>query len=324
MGSSPPFSQKPAHPLTNRGILSHGSLLNSYSGLEVDVLTDRDVEIYDALQDSGSALSLYLAGAVALDIASKRSLSDTERLGWITNASDSWRQILDTSTITGGVSHFTVDSSIRLSALPSYTSILLNNELPTEKIRTKYYKDLCLIGGLACKKWQESVQAREQHFDTKLSRDNRIRLAGTIGELAVLMLYQRFIKQELGDKEQLALTSRLTEDRGIGRNGGSYEVTAWDISVFQQFNEENIEMPYKIQVKTSDKNKAQRSFRYSDDVSVVVIKKDLALTPDEQENGFSPSQIICDILAEQENSNTSATNRRLEERTEKLLDKVDG
>lgn len=316
-----PSHHKYVQQLSDQRIVNIGQALNMYTGFENDYLVDRDIKAHSSLVHRGSDLSLFLAGSMALDIASKCKLSIDERSNWIDEARHSWQEVLDNGERLGRLSNSTIESSIALSSLSSYASILLNNQLPNQKLRDKYFGRLCETGRISYEKW-EQIKSVNPNYDTKELRDRRIRLSGIIGELSILMLLNRFIKYELDDQEQIALPSRLTEDRGINRRKGSSLVNAWDVSLFQQFEGYDIEMPNKIQVKTTSKNSNSNHFAYQSDIANVYIKEDLAITAKEQQYGFSPSIIISDILAEQEGSHTTQITNRLDNRTEKLLDVI--
>jgi len=304
-----------------QNVHSLGKIIDSYDGLAHEYITDRDVRAHQDLVENGNDLSLRIAGAVALDIASKPQNSEQEILTWIDQANTDWQKVIDSNVRVKSFSIEAIKSSIQQQSLPSYLTILLNKELPNKEIRDRYYEGLCDVSTISNSKIRQAIIDKRE-VNSKDNLNQLLHLSGIIGELAVTLLMQRFIRHELADEEQLALPSRFSEDRGIRRKRGSPIVTAWDVSIFQQFTDEDIEMPYKIQVKTTWNHHKQDKFSYTDDISSVFIKEDLAITTKEQQYGFSPSFIISDILAEQEGSHTAQTTNRLNSRTEKLLDAI--
>lgn len=309
--------------LYDRNIINLNRVLEGYDGLSCDSITKRDIDTHHDLVESGSEAGLVIAGSVALEIASKPENTEAQRLEWLTNASDNWSSVMDKGSRLGYVSNFVIESAMHKSSLPSYMSLLLNRELPNTKVMQKYYVDLCSVGIGMYDKFQYDYSQRESDtFNNKSGVTKRIRLAGLIGELAVTMLFQRFVRNELGDKEEVALPSLFSQDRGLNRNRGSAEVRAWDITVFQQFGHDNVETPYLIQVKTTKNHPKKDKFHYASDISMVHIKEDLAINGQEQQRGFSPIHIISDLLSEQEGSDSPSTKTRLNQRTNKLLDTI--
>ncbi len=309
--------------LSDRNVINLNRVLEGYDGLSCDSITKRDIDTHLDLVETGSEAGLVIAGSVALEIASKPKNTEAQKLEWLTNANDNWSSIIDRGSKLGNISNYVIESAVKKSSLPSYMSILLNNELPNTKVRQKYYTDLCSIGIGMYNKFQNDYSQRESDtFNNKSEVIKRIRLAGLIGELAVTMLFQRFVRNELGDKEQIALTSLFSQDRGINRSRGSTEIRAWDVTIFQQFDHDDIETPYLIQVKTTKNHPKKEKFQYTSDISMLHIKEDLAINDQEVQRGFSPIHIVADLLSEQEGSDSPSTKTRLDQRTDKLLDVI--
>lgn len=309
--------------LSDRNVINLNRVLEGYDGLGCEYITKRDVDTYQDLVGGSSEAGLVIAGSVALEIASKPENTEAQKLEWLTNANDNWSSVIDKGSRLGHISNFVIESAMQKSSLPSYMSLLLNSELPNTKVMQKYYADLCSVGNCMYDKFQNDYAQRESDtFNSKPEVIKRIRLAGLIGELAVTMLFQRFVRNELGDKEQVALPSLFSQDRGINRNRGSTEVRAWDVTVFQQFDHDDIETPYLIQVKTTKNHPKKDKFHYTKDISMLHIKEDLAINDQEERRGFSPIHIIADLLSEQEGSDSPSTKTRLDQRTDKLLDVI--
>jgi len=291
-------------------------LIDDYRSIDSGTVTERDCTIVENLTKNGSDLGLYYAGAIALDIASREMLDRDERVTWLLQAYNNWSRINENTLRTGNLTALAINSVMHQAALPSYQAILTAGSLPKREARSAMYLRLMGLGRMSITRLAELAGP-----EASIARiDERKDLAGTIGELSVLLLMQRFARQELDDKEQITLPSRFSEDRGKKRHRGSTIVNAWDLSVFQQFSSsDQIEMPYRIQVKTRENNHNPH-YEYGKGISLVRIREDLSLSSDEHRNNSLGIKIIKELLDE---SNSSATTETLNARTELLLDKIE-
>lgn len=150
-----------------------------------------------------------------------------------------------------------------------------------------------------------------------------------MAELAILMLHQRWTLENLDDGSQLALPSRFTEDHGINhRHRGSASITAWDVSVFQQLDDDDpITIPYKIQVKSKSQRNGDHPahYEYTDDISVVCPQEDLLVTHREaREQRINAGKILYQLRLDHEGEgNTPALKEILIRRSDTLLDLID-
>ncbi|MFO0920256.1 MAG: hypothetical protein U0451_01130 [Candidatus Saccharimonadales bacterium] len=292
------------------------NLVNDYTNATTRVVADRDEHIFSELVKQGSDEALFNAGALALDVASKSSIDDAERIYWLQRANQSWSRISAKVSKTGNLTHGAVNSAIHHATLPAYQVMLLSETLPDFKVRNRMYDNLCQIGECAIGKFSElTTQER-----TRLNIERQMRLAGTIGELSILLMLQRFARNKLNNREQLTLPSRLSEDNGINRRAGSPIAKAWDINIFQQFDTDDIiDNPFKIQVKTR-KPRHQKHYSYNDEITLVHIREDLFVADKENHDKLSPLTIIRELIHDYRGSATKTLLRRLDNRTEKLLD----
>lgn len=147
----------------------------------------------------------------------------------------------------------------------------------------------------------------------RVKSDYNMTVTGQLAEVEAWLLLQRFGLQ-LGDGSWLATSSSFTEDRG---NAAYRRRTSWDISVWTQTDTESApERAYKVQIKTTANG---NSCIYNEDVALVNLCDDMALPNSHGQTRRIPLGTIARECASEQAGSEHAT-RRLDQRTEKLLD----
>ncbi len=163
---------------------------------------------------------------------------------------------------------------------------------------------------------EEMVRLRDAYRKVDYRPDKAL-LIGQLGELTVLSLLTRFEVQNINDQSYCALPSLFTEDRQLNLSLNSFG--PWDISIYTHMGEKEPRLTYRLQVK----NQCEASTREEGytDLSWVDLRRDLALYSSES---HVDTKIAEDMATEFyfNNANHQVT-RRLNIRTEKLLDVID-
>lgn len=280
-----------------------------------------DQQVYDTLVINGSPKAIVSAGRIALDVACRKELTEEKKLLWIERSVNCYQKVIQNSS-TGGMSNDSIQAQYHLSVLPGYSNILLNGTLPPSLIRDKMFYQLVMTGEMTLNRLNILSQASKAQESYEVGRKISD-LSGIAGELALLLLHQRFSTNKLHNEEQIALPSRISEDNGgANRSKGSYIRRGWDISILQQFSDEEITLPYKVQAKTKQYEPTTETV-YSDDIVVVNIKEDLALQKEKAHRLPNPFRILREIIVEYTEPNVRQVTYNLDQRTELFLDKID-
>ncbi len=202
----------------------------------------------------------------------------------------------------------------RLSQLKILSIIFSTHSLPTEEIVFKEYEKLVKIGG--------NYTRKLDNLSLYSDRDREI-MTGTLGEIAVLALSQRWAIKEIGTKDWLPIQSSFNEDHG----GSCIEITskpAWDITIYESRSDTSnpIQPIHKIQVKNSPPQSYSRA-RNHHDIPTIYINKDLALSPFKESSVFRNILLSCEYELTEPNNKSHRLSRELDYRTEKLLDIID-
>lgn len=186
----------------------------------------------------------------------------------------------------------------------SIQSIFFAGVIAPFAVRSSTYSDL-IGAGLR----QTDSLHRMRDWDKE-----KAEVIGNVGEIAVMLLLQRFGLQDDCEDSWAAVPSFAFEDKGTGKH---FESSTWDISVFTQYDRETApERNYKVQVKASDRYGKV----YDEDISQVHVYPDLYLGNEDihaVKSGHFLSKIIAECAIEQEKG---LLTERLDARTEKLLD----
>lgn len=260
----------------------------------------------EKLKKVGLPISLLFAGEIAIESA--HSDSPTLATSWLRYA----KQHLDTAVDKAkDPDHYDPSSQLRAlvkkAHLKPYAHVLTHDTLPGAGLVTPMYDRLIQIGRSFSQITPEEMQ--------EISEDSRIEIAGTLGELAVLLLGQRYALNTIGCNTWLPMQSKFSEDHGGDCLNHTDEFT-WDIGIHTHTAPEPIEQSYAVQIKTSDTNTD-----LAPGPGVLFISPDLALYPGEK---IIPRIIITSCFYEQDPTiNHDRISADLDARTEKFLDCLD-
>jgi|GEM_PF-5608480 len=298
-------------------------LLEAYNVGGREFISETDEVIFERLQKNRSHIGTYYAGAIALDMACRSEVSDPDRIEWFQQSIDIWHNYINNSYKSGVFSSYAIKAMIGQANSSAYHSIFLQDKLPNNDLRTKMYDQLCKIGELAHIKFTKKLAPNADRQTKNEINDNK-RLAGILGEMAVLMLHQRLTLHEEGMESQLALISRVSEDYGSrsGSKAKGRKIRAWDVSIYQQDKPSEISMPYKLQVKSSRDNR-QKNVSFASDINVIYVRETLSVPRHERRVRLSPFMIVNDLVQESHGKATDRIINFLNQREQKLLDRLD-
>jgi hypothetical protein len=193
--------------------------------------------------------------------------------------------------------------------MPAYYWRTMFDTLPSPEVTQQVYQNLLGVG-----------QAHADSFHTLRANNSKRAnaaaqaLSGNMAEIATLLLLHRF-SLELNDQSWAATPSFISEDRKQGRVASVNR--HWDISVFTHTDDQP-ELTYKVQVKTSTNNQDEKShIPYADDITMVYLQPDLRLS---KQDRFGSSVIISECAVEYESGGQAPrVSDQLNARTEKLL-----
>jgi hypothetical protein len=251
----------------------------------------------------------YLAGELLLEEAS--SSSGQHRAIKLKRANHKFTYVQNLRERVSNNRDFvtTARASLRKQQIPIFHSMLANYRLPNQQIMEDRYEGLVRLSNSLLDHSTEYRYAKD---------DDAIELRGILGEMAVLLLLQRFAINELPESSWIPVQSYFSEDHG-GNCISTTTKPAWDINIFTQLDKtEPIQQTYKIQVKTHEKD----FLPYQESaLDIININQDLSL--DEKESRIA-SLIIRSCLAEKKNpNNCERIASMLDERTDRMLDKID-
>lgn len=247
---------------------------------------------------------LMVAGEIALEEVSKRGPSYVST--WMSRAAQLYRKSINANPTDSPRLHIGTKSkaATRLAQYRIYEDMYAKERLPEKPLVEGSYKKLVSQGA-------SYVDLLRGTYLTDRTK-GPIELRGHIGEVAVLLLAQRYTLQSIGCEEWLPLQSLFREDHG-GDCEKQVDEPTWDISILTQMGRnEKIETSYKIQVKSS-------AAEVTENPEVTVVRlADIALTEDDYR---IPEKIIrgCKLELDQSEGLDRVT-EELDARTEKLLD----
>jgi hypothetical protein len=197
------------------------------------------------------------------------------------------------------------------ASLPYYRALLLHDSFPRPGVKAACYQQLLEAA--------DELSYRLQH-DHLPGRTKRA-LSGDFGELALLALAQR-IGMDGDEKNEMAVMPAFNfQDKDHGLANTAH----WDQSIFTRYG--SVDQPpaltYKVQVKSTDATlqpdgtRKSLNLHYDDDISVVVISKDLSLG----KRLIAPRLITEELMAEQDGNEQAAEN--IQKRGILLFDKLD-
>ena len=262
--------------------------------------------VIDELEGAHSSHSQLLAGDMSLECAfSSGDLN--ERAELIDRARVDWENCLDFVNKSGHhrLDQHTERAARQLIFLPHYNRLLMLGEMPeaNQTSTREAYDKLMLV---ACTIVQDGLPD---------DPGQRSGLVGSISELSVIALLNRFTLQTNTTHQFAALPSFVSQDLGVGKKGAPKK-PQWDVSVYTRYDEsEPILLTYKIQVKSKYLDNPEQ---YDDDIDVVYVRNDLSPA----NYTLRVTQILQDCLAEYYDGNPKAA-EALDGYTDKLLDLLD-
>jgi hypothetical protein len=162
------------------------------------------------------------------------------------------------------------------------------------------------LSRLAAATLQESRPRRHDRLDSA------IEVRGALGEMAILLLAQRYALREVGCEEWLPLQSTFSEDNGGDCLGDSGDF-AWDLNIFTPSEDNGLpDKTYNLQIKNFNDETGDPPLG-----PTLYINPDLVLRPDDS---WVYGKIIaaCDFEAQSPGGSERLT-RELNARTERLL-----
>ncbi len=252
------------------------------------------------------AFGRYVIGELALERSSESSPRDSNH--WLAFARRNFkfaRDSLDPRTTLP----IRAKSGSKINQLDIFKDIHVNNKLPRLNLAREAYRNILF----ETKKYQDISD------NSPLSQMNEdLEMRGHLGEMAILLLLQRFSLNEMEEGTWTPLQSYFSEDHG-GSCLSRSDIPTWDINIFTKLGrDEPLDKTYNLQVK-SNKN----AYTLAKDIGAdtIYIREDLKLSRNEQRVA---SLIIHAAYFEMTRPNDSSRiSYDLDTRTEKLLDKID-
>lgn len=208
------------------------------------------------------------------------------------------------------IDHVTARAQVQSVHLPVQALLVLEDRLPPRPLAEKVYQRTVNIGYSLALEHRANVHGA-----------NRIELndmLGVTGELAVLSLLERVSLRAIGTESWFPLLSLASEDHR-NKHGSSLN-HGWDISIFTDREDSPI-TDYRIQVKASNGKPPSLVRPDETGISLVSIHPDLKIKPDEY---HIPSRVIEECFTElNDPAHSALASANLDERTEKLLEKID-
>lgn len=269
---------------------------------------DRQLGIAEELGNLTSEAALFASGAMFQDLACSHPLGIEQKIGFLATAQQRWEEALKLRQISSpNLGRHSQTAAVGLACLPLWASIAVDSKNPPLTALRKAYNQLIDIG-------MDSVVAVRGLNGrlTAAQKEKNGDLRGGISEISVLLLLQRFALKELGDNSWVAVPSLLRQNLAKKRKG-TYVNKAWDVSVFTQANpEDNVELTYKVQVKTRH---SEKDASYAPGIQLVAVRDDLADLTGET---LPFDAIVMGCAAERDRDFKRSP--PLERRTDKLLD----
>ncbi len=263
-----------------------------------------------SLLSQTSSEGLLWAGEIALEnaqlVRSKASILDNLQKAKLMLMR---AEAIRLHTNKGRVDHVVARAQLQSLHLPVYGCLALEHSLPSQQVAEKTYPRTLQVGMALAKEYEQTSNNTPEELE--LRKD----MSGTLGEIAVLTLLERFALN-IGSDSWYPFLAYFSEDR---RNRhGSTIGRGWNISVFTDLDEHQIDQCYRVQVKTILAHHAY-SLPMSEGISLVAINPDLKINLSDRQ------QLSSQIIEEcnQELTGESQYSAGLEQRTEKLLKIMD-
>lgn len=292
---------------------------NDYDQLAEDLATAETLQLYDNPEALGTS------GALFLDIASRDMLDGAEKRMQLENSEDALRATVDKWMGTEQMDDNVLRAAMNLACLPVRKSLLLDMCLPDTETQAEIHADLLDLARTGV----------EFYYALHGGTPRRWRTSGVLGELTLLMLDNRFTSAKLGDNSRQATPALYSEDNVWSTKLEAQQTTPWDISIYTQFAPNQAALTYKIDAKASEdaarKMDEKEETPDHEDVDIVTIQTDLAVTADECKisrgrhsvNGVFSQYIISELLRESDGTASQADIDNLDMRTAQFLDILD-
>jgi len=251
----------------------------------------------------------YLAGEILLEKASQSK--GLERNYQLKKAYSSLYESTNPDETILYESDYVTSTKARLRKhqLPAFHHMLARYQLPNNSNLAAIYSNLVA----------NSNELLEYSNRNPRSQDSTsIEARGVLGEMTILLLLQRFALNNMPEGTWTPLQSYFSEDHG-GNCIANTDVPSWDINIFTQLEKKaKINKTYSLQIKANMNDYCMAGNKEAD---TIYILEDLRLNPNEHRIGGAIIK-ACQIELEEASDSERITNI-LEERTERLMDKLD-
>lgn len=268
----------------------------------------------DRLEHYHSETHLETAAAMCLEMAAMPDLDIMEKIELTERAQTNWENTLAINRVSSDVlgRHSQV-AAMQLACLPLWKRLILTEKnAPLTEIEAAYNR-LLQIGKLSMVALEANYDKGRRAVDLDPSH-----LRGGVAEISVLLLLHRFALKQMQANSWVALPSLYSQNRGHASKG-AYLRDGWDISVYTQTRSDlPVKRAYKLQVKSRRHLRPHKE--YEEDVTVVAVTDDLVL---KQGVRVTNNTILHECVSENEaetRKQRKDTSRRLNLRTERLLD----
>lgn len=185
--------------------------------------------------------SSLLSGEIAVEEATKAGIDYAS--GWLSFARNKLDKVVENSYINDEKDEaYAARAALRLTQLEVLDSIYSHHQMPTEDQVFDMYINIGKLG-------VELLDKRK--IDENNQYHTMSNIKGVLGEMAVLLLIDRYALNDIGPDSFVALQSILSEDHG-GDCLHYDSSPAWDINILTRLSlEEAIEKTYRLQIKNS-------------------------------------------------------------------------
>ena len=258
--------------------------------------------------DACSPQGNLFAGEIAIEQA-KRHTKKANAFAWLSYANLALTRAVNLDQQYGKpIGYIGARAIVQISQLPLHALIMDRNQLPDKKTASDIYNTTVSAGMELLK----SIHLPEVYNDDEA----RAHAQGTLSEIAVLSLAQRFALREIGSDTWFPHFSLVSEDKK-NRKGSSVN-HKWDITILGDMGDGPV-VEERIEVKTS-KHHIDPLLQISSPIKSVFVSPDLALSKRERS---VPEVIIDECNLELFQPSIATISRRLDERTEQFLDRLE-
>lgn len=223
-----------------------------------------------------------------------------------------WQKVIDRySNYSDNLSQDFIGAGIQLANTEIYRHLIYDVS-PSAGTIIKNQKSLFAVGRFIC---DETAAA------TKVNKDLRGELNGKLAEIDVQLMLNRFgtqISNSPNAVDFFSTPALYSQERGLKLE--DQPNTNWDLSVFARQTNDKLLQIHKLQIKSSG-SALNHSKEYADDISTVVLSRDLAVT---KSGKIYPKELFNDLYNEFYLANFPVKGSELlDQRTEKILEIMD-